>query len=166
MQDEKSFADRITLSSLTPSSGWSAQLAEAVNECVCHDPVGSSEVETARRTLLVLMSVIEANHRALGASKRTFGSLMKSVDGTPKNVSREKVWTVFPSFVQMRPTMFTISTTCRGPAATWTSGGATSLRCGPFAPNTRPSNDAIGTAAGVGPAEWRLPEGSYGASAV
>ena len=50
-----------------------------------HRPMGSSDLETSSRTRPVVTSVIEANHRLLAESKWIFGSLMKSVEGTPKN---------------------------------------------------------------------------------
>src|SRR5438445_8788440 len=76
---------------------------------------------------------------------------MKSVDGTPKNVSSGKVCTSTPCFVEIRPRTFTISTTWFGPTATWTSGGVRRFVYGPFVPKWRPSKDSTGTEApGVG----------------
>src|SRR2546428_11145637 len=116
--------------------------------------MGSSDLETSSRTLPVVTSVIEANQRPLAVSKWTCGSLMKSVEGTPKNVPRVKVWTATPCFVEIRPRTFTISTTWFGPTATWTSGGVRRFEYGPFVPKWRPPQDSTGTEApGVGPAD-------------
>src|SRR5256885_3147905 len=117
-------------------------------------PVGSSDLETSSRTLPVVTSVIEANQRPLAVSKWTFGSLMKSVEGTPKNESSGKVCTSTPCFVEIRPRTFTISTTWLGPTATWTSGGVRRFVYGPFVPKCRPSKEKTGTAAlGLGAAD-------------
>src|SRR5438093_10290980 len=130
-----------------------------------HRPVGSSDLETSSRTLPVVTSVIEANHRPLAVSKWIFGSLMKSVDGTPKNESSGNVCTSPPCFVEIRPRTFTISTTWFGPTATWTSGGVRRFVYGPFVPKWRPSKETTGTAvsgigvggrAGVGRTNWLL----------
>src|SRR2546430_9729578 len=119
-------------------------------------PVGSSDLETSSRTLPVVTSVIEVNQRPLAVSKWTFGSLMKSVDGTPKNVSSGKVCTSTPCFVEIRPRTFTISTTWFGPTATCTSGGVRRFVYRPFVPKWRPSKPSTGMAAlcveGDGPA--------------
>src|SRR2546422_5127383 len=123
VHEEQSFADRTTTRSLMPSSGWSAQPIVVETAYAVQAPVGSSVVETSRRTLPVVTSVTVANHRPLAASKWTFGSLRKSVEGAPKNGARGKVWTSAPCFVEIRPRAFTISTRWFGPAATWTSGG-------------------------------------------
>src|SRR5881296_3022016 len=115
-----------------------------------HRPVGSSDLETSSRTLPVVTSVIEANHRALALSKWIFGSLMKSVEGTPNNESSGKVRTSTPCFVEIRPRTFTISTTWFGPTATWTSGGVRRFVYRPFVPKWRPSKPSTGTAASGG----------------
>src|SRR2546427_3698771 len=139
---------------LKPRSGWSAQPVIVETLYAFHRPAGSSDLETSSRTLPVVTSVIEVNQRPLAVSKWTFGSLMKSVDGTPKNVSSGKVCTSTPCFVEIRPRTFTISTTWFGPTATWTSGGVRRFVYGPFVPKWRPSKGSTGTEApGVGPAE-------------
>src|SRR2546426_2826255 len=80
-----------------------------------------------------------------------FGSVKKSVEGTPKNESRRKVRASTPCFVEIRQRTFTISTTWFGPTATWTSGGLRRFEYGPFVPKWRPSKEPTGTAAaGVG----------------
>ena len=61
--------------------------------------VGSLLVETATSTWLVLMLMIEANHRPLPASKETCGS-DSDAPGTPKKLSSPKVdLTTAPAFV-------------------------------------------------------------------
>lgn len=52
--------------------------------------VGSLLVETATNTWLVLMLIIDANHRPLLASKETYGS-ESDAPGTPKKLLRENV---------------------------------------------------------------------------
>src|SRR2546426_3261899 len=154
VHEEKSFAETMTTRSLNPRSGWSAQPVIVDTRYAFREPVGSSVADTSRRTLPNVTSAMEANQRPLAASKRTFGSLMKSVEGTPKNVPRVKVWTATPCFVEIRPRTFTISTTWFGPTATWTSGGVRRFVYGPFVPKWRPSKDSTGTdAPGVGPAD-------------
>src|SRR2546427_6382847 len=119
-----------------------------------HRPAGSSDLETSSRTLPVVTSVIEVNQRPLAVSKWIFGSLMKSVEGTPKNESSRKVRTSTPCFVEIRPRTFTISTTWFGPTATWTSGGARRVEDGPFVAQWRPSKEKTGSAAsGLGAAD-------------
>src|SRR5437899_6031876 len=144
----------MTTRSLKPRSGWSAQPVIVDTLEAFQRPVGSAVRETTSRTLLVVTSVMEANQRPLAVSKWIFGSLMKSVEGTPKNVASRKVCTSTPCFVEIRPRTFTISTTWFGPTATWTSGGVRRFEYGPFVPKWRPSKDSTGTEApGVGPAD-------------
>src|SRR2546427_8621062 len=132
---------------LKPRSGWSAQPVIVETLYAFHRPAGSSDLDASSRPLPVVTSVIEVNQRPLAVSKWTFGSLMKSVDGTPKNVSSGKVCTSTPCFVEIRPRTFTISTTWFGPTATWTSGGVRRFVYGPFVPKWRPSKESTGTAA-------------------
>src|SRR2546426_8085226 len=154
VHEEKSFAETMTTRSLNPRSGWSAQPVIVDTRYAFRGPVGSSVADTSRRTLPDVTSAMEANQRPLAVSKCTFGSLMKSVDGTLKNVSSGKVCTSTPCFVEIRPRTFTISTTWFGPTAIWTSGGVRRFVYGPFAPKWRPSKDSTGTEApGVGPAD-------------
>src|SRR5437899_7257646 len=154
VHEEKSFAEMMTTRLLKPRSGWSAQPVIVETLYAFHRPAGSSDLETSSRTLPVVTSVIEVNQRPLAVSKWTFGSLMKSVDGTPKNVSSGKVCTSTPCFVEIRPRTFTISTTWFGTTATWTAGGVRRFVYGPFVPKWRPSKDSTGTEApGVGPAD-------------
>src|SRR5213594_1593350 len=151
VHEEKSFAETMTTRSLNPRSGWSAQPVIVDTRYEFQEPVGSSVADTSRRTLPVVTSAMEANQRPLAVSKWTFGSLMKSVEGTPKNVDSGKVCTSTPCFVETRPSTFTISTTWLGPTATWTSGGVRRFVYGPFVPKWRPSKETTGTAAaGVG----------------
>src|SRR5437899_6823718 len=140
----------MTTRSLNPRSGWSAQPVIVDTRYEFQEPVGSSVADTSRRTLPNVTSAMEANQRPLAASKRTFGSLMKSVEGTPKNVPRVKVWTATPCFVEIRPRTFTISTTWFGPTATCTSGGVSRIVNGPFVPKWSPSKPSTGTAASGG----------------
>src|SRR5207249_134897 len=147
VHEEKSFAETMTTRSLNPRSGWSAQPVIVDMRYAFQEPVGSSVADTSRRTLPVVTSAMEANQRPLAVSKWTFGSLMKSVEGTPKNVDSGKVCTSTPCFVETRPRTFTISMTWLGPAATWTSGGVRRLVYGPFVPKCRPSKEKTATAA-------------------
>src|SRR3989475_5874330 len=135
VHEEKSFAETMTTRSLNPRSGWSAQPVIVDTRYAFQEPVGSSDADTSRRTLPVVTSAMEANQRPLAVSKWTFGSLMKSVEGTPKNVDRGKVCTSMPCFVETRPRTFTISTTWLGPTATWTSGGGRRFGDGAFVTN-------------------------------
>src|SRR2546428_8693848 len=154
VHEEKSFAETMTTRSLNPRSGWSAQPVIVDTRYEFQEPVGSSVADTSRRTLPNVTSAMEANQRPVAASKWTCGSLMKSVEGTPKNVPRVKVWTATPCFVEIRPRTFTISTTWFGPTATWTSGGVRRFEYGPFVPKWRPSKEKTGTAAsGLGAAD-------------
>src|SRR6058998_853723 len=150
VHEEKSFAEMMTTRLLKPRSGWSAQPVIVETLYAFHRPVGSSDLETSSRTLPVVTSVIEANQRALALSKWIFGSLMKSVEGTPKNESSGKVRTSTPCFVEIRPRTFTISTTWFGPTATCTSGGVSRIVNGPFVPKWSPSKPSTGTAASGG----------------
>src|SRR5713226_6844096 len=144
----------MTTRSLKPRIGWSAQPVIVETLEAFHKPVGSAVRDTSSRTEPVVTSVIEANHRPLAVSKWIFGSLMKSVEGTPKNVASGKVRTATPCFVEIRPRTFTISTTWFGPTATCTSGGVRRLAYGPFVPKWRPSKETTGTAAaGIGAAD-------------
>src|SRR3989475_72974 len=152
VHEEKSFAEMMTTRLLKPRSGWSAQPVIVETLYAFHRPAGSSDLETSSRTLPVVTSVIEVNQRPLAVSKWTFGSLMKSVDGTPKNVSSGKVCTSTPCFVEIRPRTFTISTTWFGPTATWTSGGVRRFVYGPLVPKEVPYNGFKGRqVGGVGP---------------
>src|SRR5207249_8389024 len=112
--------------------------------------VGSAELETSSRTLPVVNAVIVANHRTLAVSKWNFGTLMNSVDETPKNESSRNVCPSPPCFVEIRPRTFTISTTWFGPTATCTSGGVSRIVNGPFVPKWSPSKPSTGTAASGG----------------
>src|SRR3989475_5267752 len=147
VHDEKSFAETMTTRSLNPRSGWSAQPVIVDTRYALREPVGSSVADTSSRTLPVVTSAMEANQRPLAVSKWTFGSLMKSVEGTPKNVDSGKVCTSTPCLVETRPRTFTISTTRLGPTATWTSGGVRRFVYGPFVPKCRPSKEKTGTGA-------------------
>src|SRR6059036_2634540 len=147
VHEEKSFAETMTTRSLNPRSGWSAQPVIVDTRYKFQEPVGSSVADTSRRTLPVVTSAMEANQRPLAVSKWTFGSLMKSVEGTPKNVDSGKVCTSTPCFVETRPRTFTISMTWLGPATTWTSGGVRRFVYGPFVPKCRPSKEKTGMAA-------------------
>src|SRR3989449_2250705 len=147
VHEEKSFAETMTTRSLNPRSGWSAQPVIVDTRYALQEPVGSSVADTSRRTLPVVTSAMEANQRPLAVSKWTFGSLMKSVEGTPKNVDSGKVCTSTPCFVETRPRTFTISTTWLGPTATWTSGGVRRVVYGPFVPKCRASKEKTGKAA-------------------
>src|SRR3989449_5621996 len=147
VHEEKSFAETMTTRSLNPRSGWSAQPVIVDTRYEFQEPVGSSVADTSSRTLPVVTSAMEANQRPLAVSKWTFGSLMKSVEGTPKNVDSGKVCTSTPCFVETRPSTFTISTTWLGPTATWTSGGVRRFVYGPVGPEGEPSKDKTGTAA-------------------
>src|SRR2546425_11062817 len=154
VHEEKSFAEMRTTRSVKPRSGWSAQPVIVDTRYAFQEPVESFVAEISSNTLPDVTSAIEANQRPLAVSKWTFGSLMKSVDGTPKNVESGKVCTSTPCLVEIRPRTFTISTTWFGPTATWTSGGVRRFVYGPFVPKWRPSKDSTGTEApGVGPAE-------------
>src|SRR2546422_11586649 len=146
VHEEKSFAETMTTRSLNPRSGWSAQPVIVDTRYEFQEPVGSSVADTSSRTLPVVTSAMEANQRPLAVSKWTFGSLMKSVEGTPKNESSGKVCTSTPCFVEIRPRTFTISTTWLGPTATWTSGGVRRFGSGPFLPECRASQANKGTA--------------------
>src|SRR5207249_77883 len=165
VHEEKSFAETMTTRSLNPRSGWSAQPVIVDTRYEFQEPVGSSVADTSSRTLPVVTSAMEANQRPLAVSKWTFGSLMKSVEGTPKNESSGKVCASTPCFVEIRARGFTISTTWFGPTATWTSGGVRRFEYGPFVPKWRPSKETTGTAvsgigvggrAGVGRTNWLL----------
>src|SRR3989475_18480 len=147
VHEEKSFAETMTTRSLNPRSGWSAQPVIVDTRYEFQEPVGSSVADTSSRTLPVVTSAMEANQRPLAVSKWTFGSLMKSVEGTPKNESSRNVCTSTPCFVEIRPRTFTISTTWLGPTATWTSGGVRRFVYGPFVAECRPSEEKTGTAA-------------------
>ena len=80
------------------------------------NPVGSFVSETAMVTLLRLKSnddlttMMEANHRWLGASYRTFGSEMKK-DPVTKNEERSRYLAAVPVFETTNPSRLTISTT-------------------------------------------------------
>src|SRR5438093_1839773 len=165
VHEEKSFAETMTTRSLNPRRGWSAQPVIVDTRYEFQEPVGSSVADTSSRTLPVVTSAMEANQRPLAVSKWTFGSLMKSVEGTPKNESSGKVCASTPCFVEIRARRFTISTTWFGPTATWTSGGVRRFEYGPFVPKWRPSKETTGTAvsgigvggrAGVGRTNWLL----------
>src|SRR3989454_4105280 len=165
VHEEKSFAETMTTRSLNPRSGWSAQPVIVDTRYEFQEPVGSSVADTSSRTLPVVTSAMEANQRPLAVSKWTFGSLMKSVEGTPKNESSGKVCTSTPCFVEIRPRTFTISTTWLGPAAIWPSGGVRRFMYGPFVPKCRPSKETTGTGpAGMGDAD-RVPAGRIARSA-
>src|SRR3989475_3332982 len=134
VHEEKSFAETMTTRSLNPRSGWSAQPVIVDTRYAFQEPLGPSVAATSRSTLPVVTSAMEANQRPLAVSKWTFGSLMKSVEGTPKNVDSGKVCTSTTCFVETRPRTFTISMTWLGPAATWTPGGVRRIGYGPFVP--------------------------------
>src|SRR5256886_6374049 len=154
VHEEKSFTETMTTRSLNPRSGWSPQPVIVDTRYEFQEPVGSSVADTSSRTLPIVTSAMEANQRPLAVSKWTFGSLMKSVEGTPKDVDSGKVCTSTPCFVEARPRTFTISTTRLGPTATWTSGGVRRFVYGPFVPKGRPSKEKTGTAAfGLGAAD-------------
>src|SRR3989442_2276756 len=156
VHEAKSFAETMTTRSLNPRSGWSAQPVIVDTRYGFQEPVGSSVADTSRRTLPDVTSAMEANQRPLAVSKWIFGSLMKSVEGTLKNVSSGKVCTSTPCFVEIRPRTFTISTTWFGPTAIWTSGGVRRFVYRPFVRKWRPSKPSTGMAAlgvqGDGPA--------------
>src|SRR3989442_6521525 len=119
-----------------------------------HGSVGLSDLKSSNRPMPVVTSVIEVNQRPLEVAKWIFGSLMKSVEGTPKNESSRKVRTSTPCFVDIEPRTYTISTTWFGPTATWTSGGVRRFEYGPFVPKWRPSKEKTGSAAsGLGAAD-------------
>src|SRR2546422_4503778 len=150
VHEEKSFAEMRTTRSVKPRSGWSAQPVIVDTRYAFQEPVESFVAEISSNTLPDVTSAIEANQRPLAVSKWTFGSLMKSVDGTPKNVESGKVCTSTPCLVEIRPRTFTISTTWWGPTATWTSGGVRRFVYRPFVPKWRPSKPSTGTAASGG----------------
>src|SRR5207247_8971824 len=117
-----------------PRSGWSAHPVVVETLYAFHDPAGSSVLETSSRTRPVVTSVMEANQRPVAMSKWIFGSLMKSVDGTPKKVWSGNVCTSNPGFVEIRPRSFTISTVWLVPTEASSSGGGTRFVYGPFVP--------------------------------
>src|SRR6059036_2018731 len=72
VHEEKSFAETMTTRSLNPRSGWSAQPVIVDTRYEFQEPVGASDADTSRRTLPVVTSAMEANHRPLAVSKWTF----------------------------------------------------------------------------------------------
>src|SRR2546428_9219442 len=137
VHEEQSFAETMTTRSLNPRSGWSAQPVIVDTRYALQEPVGSSVADTSSRTLPVVTSSIESNQRPLAVSKWIFGSLMKSVEGTPENEASGEDCTSTPCFVETRPRTFTISTTWLGPTATWTSGGVRRVCCRSLVPQWR-----------------------------
>ena len=87
------------LSSLVPVTGWSGRFVPSDTAYRLKVPVGSLVVETANTTRLPGMSMIDANHRPLLASKETWGSDIDEA-GSPKKLSSPKVaLATAPAFV-------------------------------------------------------------------